>query len=50
VHHLLLKFKVLAGKWYSEESLQEFVKWYNDKRIHDVLDYKIPEEVYRENL
>lgn len=37
-------------KRHPEESLQEFVKWYNDERIHDALDYKTPEEVYKENL
>lgn len=33
-----------------EESLQEFVKWYNEGRIHHALEFKTPEEVYRENL
>ena len=37
-------------KRHPEESLQNFVKWYNDERIHHALDYKTPEEVYRENL
>jgi len=32
------------------ESLQEFVRWYNVERIHHALDYKTPEQVYRENL
>lgn len=37
-------------KRHPEESLQDFVKWYNNVRIHHALDYKTPEEVYRENL
>ena len=37
-------------KKHPEETLQEFVKWYNEERIHHALDYKTPEEVYRENL
>ena len=31
-----------------EENLQEFVKWYNEHRIHHALDYKTPNEVYGE--
>ena len=37
-------------KKHPNESVQEFVKWYNEERIHHALDYKTPEEVYRENL
>ena len=37
-------------KKHPEESLQEFVKWYNEVRIHHALEYKTPEEVYQENL
>ena len=33
-----------------EETLQEFVRWYNEHRIHHALDYKTPNEVYREKL
>lgn len=33
-----------------EEPLQEFIKWYNEERIHHALGYKTPEEVYRENV
>ena len=33
-----------------EETLQEFVEFYNKKRIHHALDYKIPEQVYKESL
>ena len=33
-----------------DETLQEFVKWYNKERIHHALEYKTPEETYRENL
>lgn len=29
-----------------DESLQDFVKWYNEERIHHALGYKTPEEVY----
>ena len=37
-------------KTHPNETLQELVKWYNEERIHHALDYKTPEEVYRENL
>lgn len=37
-------------KKHPEESLQDFVKWYNEGRIHHALGYKTPEEVYRESL
>ena len=37
-------------KKHPKETLQEFVKWYNEERIHHALEYKTPEEVYRENL
>ena len=37
-------------KKHPKETLQEFVKWYNEKRIHHALEYKTPEQVYRENL
>jgi len=37
-------------KRHPEESLQDFVKWYNNERIHHALDYKTPEEVYQEKL
>ncbi len=33
-----------------QETLQEFVKWYNEDRIHHALEFRTPEEVYRENL
>ena len=33
-----------------EETLQEFVKWYNEHRIHHAIDYKTPDEVYGEKL
>ena len=42
-------FKKRKNK-HPDETLQEFVKWYNEERIHHALDYKTPEEVYRENL
>ena len=37
-------------KKHPDETLQDFVKWYNEERIHHALEYKTPEEVYRENL
>jgi len=37
-------------KKHPDETLQDFVKKYNEERIHHALDYKTPEEVYRENL
>jgi transposase InsO family protein len=37
-------------KKHPQETLQEFVKWYNEVRIHHALGYKTPEEVYRSNL
>jgi putative transposase len=37
-------------KRHPEESLQDFVKWYNEERIHHALEYKTPDEVYFENL
>ena len=37
-------------KKHPDETLQDFVKWYNEERIHHALDYKTPEEVYRKNL
>jgi len=32
------------------ESLQEFVKWYNEGRIHHALSYDTPEKIYWEKL
>jgi len=37
-------------KKHPEESLQDFVKWYNEGRIHHALDHRIPEEVYWEKV
>ena len=37
-------------KKHPDENLQEFVNWYNKERIHHALEYKTPEEAYRENL
>ena len=37
-------------KKHPEESLPDFVRWYNEKRIHHALGYKTPEEVYREKV
>ena len=37
-------------KRHPEESLQDFVKWYNNGRIHHALAYKTPEEVYLNKL
>jgi len=40
----------ICGVRHPDETLQDFVKWYNEKRIHHALNYKTPEEVYREKL
>jgi putative transposase len=37
-------------KKHPEESFQDFITWYNEKRIHHALEYKTPEEVYHEKL
>jgi transposase InsO family protein len=37
-------------KKHPEESLQDFIKWYNEGRIHHSLSYKTPEEVYTSNV
>jgi putative transposase len=37
-------------KRHPEETLQEFIKWYNEERIHHALNYETPEEIYRKNL
>lgn len=37
-------------KRHPDESLQEFVKWYNEGRIHHALSYDTPEKVYWEKL
>jgi putative transposase len=37
-------------KKHPDESLQDFVKWYNEERIHHALNYRTPEDVYRENM
>lgn len=37
-------------KKHPDETLQDFVKWYNEGRIHHALDYKTPEEVYKEKV
>lgn len=37
-------------KKHPNESFQDFIKWYNEKRIHHALEYKTPEEVYYEKL
>ncbi len=37
-------------KKHPDESLQDFVKWYNEKRIHHALAYDTPEKVYWEKL
>lgn len=33
-----------------DETLKQFVKWYNSERIHHALGYKTPDEVYQEKL
>lgn len=37
-------------KKHPEETLQDFIKWYNEHRIHHALDYKTPQETYQEKL
>ena len=37
-------------KKHPEEILQDFVRWYNEKRIHHALAYKTPDEVYKEKV
>lgn len=37
-------------KRHPNETLQEFVHWYNTGRIHHALDYKTPEDTYQEKL
>ena len=34
-------------KRHPEETLQDFILWYNKERIHHALEYKTPEEVYQ---
>ncbi len=37
-------------KKHPEENIQDFMKWYNQERIHHSLEYKTPDEVYYKNL
>jgi len=37
-------------KKHPDENLQDFVKWYNEGRIHHALNNKTPEEVYLKNM
>ncbi len=37
-------------KKHPEETFQDFIKWYNEKRIHHALNYQTPEQTYLENL
>lgn len=37
-------------KMHPDEDLQDFIKWYNEERIHHALGYDTPEKVYREKL
>ena len=37
-------------KRHPEETLQDFILWYNQERIHHALEYKTPEEVYQDKL
>lgn len=37
-------------KKHPNERLQDFVKWYNERRIHHALSYDTPEKVYWEKL
>lgn len=37
-------------KKHPKETFHEFIKWYNEERIHHALGYKTPDEVYYEKL
>ena len=37
-------------KKHPDETLQDFVKWYNEHRIHHALEYKTPQQVYEEKV
>lgn len=37
-------------KRHPEETLKDFVKWYNEGRIHHALKYKTPDKIYWDNL
>jgi len=37
-------------KKHPDKSLQNFVKWYNEERIHHALQYETPEKAYRQNV
>jgi len=37
-------------KKHPDETLQDFVKWYNEHRIHHSLEYKTPQQVYEEKV
>lgn len=37
-------------KKHPEENFQDFIKWYNQERIHHALEYKTPDEVYYEKV
>ena len=37
-------------KKHPAEKFQDFVRWYNEERIHHALAYKTPQEAYEENL
>lgn len=43
-------FDTMKKRLPKHKDLQDFVKWYNEERIHHALGYKTPEQVYRENL
>jgi len=43
-------FDTMKKRLPKHEGLQDFVKWYNEERIHHALAYETPEKVYRENL
>lgn len=37
-------------KKHPDETLQDFMKWYNEHRIHYSLEYKTPQQVYEEKV
>lgn len=43
-------FDTMKKRLPKHENLQDFVRWYNEERIHYSLKYETPENVYREKL
>jgi len=43
-------FDTMKKRLHKHPTLQDFVQWYNQHRIHHALSYKTPDVVYREKL